>query len=157
MNAKQLTLNHHRHRSVSLVWLFATPRTAARQPSLSFTISWSLLTLMSIESMMPSNHLILCCHLLLLFSIIPSIRVFSNELGLCIRWPKYWSVSFSASVLPKNIQGWLPLGLTGLISLLSTGVSGVFSSTTGWKHQFFGDQSSFWSNSHIHTWLLEKP
>ena len=83
--------------SLSNVQLFATPWTAARQASLSFTISQSLLKLMSIESMMPSNHLILCRPLFLLPSIFPSIRVFSNELALCIRWPKYWSFSFSIS------------------------------------------------------------
>ena len=75
----------------------ATPRTAACQASLSFTISWSLLKLMSIESMMPSNHLILCHPLLLLSSLFPSIRVFSNESTLCIRWPKDWSFSISIS------------------------------------------------------------
>ena len=84
-----------------------------------------------------------------------SIGVFSNELALCIRWPKYWSFS-SASVLLVNIQGWFPLGLTDLISLLSKGLSRVFSSITVWKHQFFGTQPSLWSNSHIHTGQLEK-
>ena len=140
--------------SLSRVWLFATPWTSACQASLSFTISQSLLKLMSIESVMPSNHLILCCPLLLLPSIFPSISVFSSELGLCIRWPKYWSFSFSL-ILPMNIQDWFPLGLTGLISLQSKGLSRVFSSTTAQKHQFFGTQLSLWSNSHIHTWLLE--
>ena len=86
--------------SPSHVWLFATPWTAARQVSLSFTTHRNLFKLMSFESMMPSNHLILCCPLLLLPSIFPSIRVFSNELALCIRWPKYWSFSFSIS--PSN-------------------------------------------------------
>ena len=104
--------------------------------SLSITNSWSLLTLMSIESVMPSNHLILCRPLLLLPSIFPSIRVISNESVLPIRWPKYWS-SASASVLPMNIQDWFPLGLTGLISLQSKGLSRVFSNTTVQKHQFF--------------------
>ena len=85
---------------LSGVWLFATPWTAARQASLSITNSWSLLKLMSIELVMPSNHLILCCALLLLPSIIPSIRVFSNESVPCIGWPKYWSFSFSIS--PSN-------------------------------------------------------
>ena len=85
---------------LSHVWLFATPWTAARQASLSFTISKSLLYLMSIESVTPSNHLILCCPLLLLPSIFPSIRVFSHESVLCIRWPKYWSFSFNIS--PSN-------------------------------------------------------
>ena len=106
----------------------------------------------SIESVMPSNHLVLC-RPLLLPSIFPSIRVFSNESALHIRWPKYWNFSLS---LPANIQSWFPLGLTGLISLLSKRDSRVFSSTI-WKHQFFGAQPSFWSNSHIYTWLLEKP
>ena len=84
------------------VRLFVTPQTAAHQASLSFTISWSLLKLMSIESMMPFNHLILCYPLLLLPSIFPSIRVFSNESALCIRWPKYWSFSFSISPSNEN-------------------------------------------------------
>ena len=82
---------------LSCVRLFATPRTAARQASLSFTISWSLLKLMSIELVMPSNHLVFCCPLLLLPSVFPSIRVFSNVLAFCIRWPKYWSFSISSS------------------------------------------------------------
>ena len=86
--------------SLSCVWLFATPWIAAHQASLSFTFSWSLLKIMSIESVMPSNHFILCCPLLLLPLIFSSIRVFSNELALCIRWPKYWSLSFSIS--PSN-------------------------------------------------------
>ena len=86
--------------SLSWVRLFGTPWTAARQASLSITISWSLLKLMSIESVMPSNHLILCCPLLLLPSIFPSMRVFPNESVLCIGWPKYWSFSFSIS--PSN-------------------------------------------------------
>ena len=83
--------------SLSHVRLFATPWTTTCQPSLSFTISWGLLKLTSIESMMPSNHIILCCPLLLLPSVFPSIRVFSNESTLPIRWPKYWSFSFSIS------------------------------------------------------------
>ena len=86
--------------SLSCVRLFVTPWTAARQASLSITNSWSLFKLMSIESVMPSNHLILCCLLLLPSSIFPSIRVFSNESVLHIRWPKYWSFSFSIS--PSN-------------------------------------------------------
>ena len=86
--------------SLSLVQLFVTPWTAARQASLSITNSWSVLKLMSIESVMPSNHLILCHPLLLLPSIFPSIRVFCNESVLCNRWPKDWSFSFSIS--PSN-------------------------------------------------------
>ena len=85
---------------LSHVRLFVTPWTAAHQDSMSFTISWSLLKLMSTESVMPSNILILCRPLLLMLSIFPSIRVFSNESVLCIRWPKYWSLSFSIS--PSN-------------------------------------------------------
>ena len=85
---------------LSTAWLFVTPWTAAHQASLSFTISWSFLKLMSMETMMPSNHLILCCPLLLLPSIFPSIRVFSNESVLCIKWTEYWSFSFSIS--PSN-------------------------------------------------------
>ena len=83
--------------SLSCVPLFAIPQTAARQASLSITNSWSVLKLMSTTSVMPSNHLILCCPLLLLPSIFPSIRVFSNESALCIWWPKYWSFSFNIS------------------------------------------------------------
>ena len=87
----------HSVQSLSRVWLFATPQTVACQASLSFTISWILLKLMSIESAMPSNYLILCHPLLLLPSIFPSIRIFSNESALRIRWPKYWSFSISPS------------------------------------------------------------
>ena len=83
--------------SLSRVWLFATPWTAACQASLSFTMSQSLLKLMSIESVMPFNHLILCHSLLLLPSVLPRIRIFSNELALCIRWPKYWSFNLIIS------------------------------------------------------------
>ena len=90
--------------SLHHVWLFVTPWTAALQTSLSFTISQSLLKLMYIESMVPSNHLILCHPLLLLPSIFLKIRVISNELALCIRWPKYWSFSFSIST-PNEYQG----------------------------------------------------
>ena len=97
---------------LSPVWLFVTPWTAAHQASLSITNSWSLLKLMSIESVMPSNHLILCHPLLLLPSIFPSIRVFSNESALCIRWPNI-GTSASASVPPVDIQDWFPLGWTG--------------------------------------------
>ena len=123
----------------SLVWLFATPRTAACQASLSVTNSLSFLKLMSIQSVMPSNHLILCHSLLFLPSIFPSIRVFSNESR--IRWPKYWSFSFSIS--PSNEYSLLfSLGWTGWISLQSKGLSRVFSNTTVKKHQFFHAQLS---------------
>ena len=122
---------------LSHVQLFATPWTAACQASLSFTISWSFLELMSIESVMPSNHLILCHPLLLLPSVFPSVRIFSNELALCIRYPKYWSFSFSISP-SSEYSGLIYLGWTGLISLQSKGLSRVFSSTTVQKRQFFG-------------------
>ena len=125
-----------------------------RMPSLSITNSWSLLKLMSIESVMPSNHLILCRSLLLLPSIFPSIRVLSNESVLRIRWPKYWPPL--ASVLPMNIQDWFPLGWTVGIPLWSKGLLRVFSNTIVQKHQFFGTQLSSQSNSHIHTRPLEK-
>ena len=125
--------------SLSRVRLFATPWTAARQASLSITYSQSLP--MSIESVIPSNHLIPCRPLLLLPSIFPSIRVFSNESALRIRWPKYWSFSFSIS--PSNEHpGLITLGWTGWISLQSKGLSRVFSNTTVQKHQFFCAQLS---------------
>ena len=111
--------------------------------------SWSLLRLMSIDSVIASNHLILCHPLLLLTSIFPSIRVFSYESVLCIRWPKYWSFSFSIS--PSNeYSGLISFRFDYLISL-SKGLSRVFSNSTVQKHQFFGIQLSLWSNSHIHT------
>ena len=106
---------------LSHVWLFVAPWTAARQASLSFTMSRSLLKLMSIEWMMPSNHLTLCRPLLLLPSILPNIRVFSNESVLCIRWPKYWSL-YQYWI---SIQDWLPLGLTSWISLLFKGLKSL--------------------------------
>ena len=140
--------------SLSCVLLFMIPWTAACQASLSFTVSQNLLKLMSIESVMLSNHLILCHPLLLLPSIFPNIRVFFNELVLCIKWLKY---SGSSSIHPVNIQAWFPRGLTGSISLLSKALWRVFSSTAIWNHQFFGAQPSLWTNFHIYTWLLEKP
>ena len=140
----------------SHVWLFVTPWTTAQQAFLFSPISWSLLKLMCSESMMPSNYFILRYSHLLLSSVFPSIRVFSNEPALCIRWPVYWNFS-SALALPMNIQDSFHLGLTGLIPLLSKGLSRVFSSTKVRKQQFFSTQPSLWSNSHIHTWLLRKP
>ena len=101
----------------------------------------SLLKLVSIKSVKPSNHLILCCPLLLPPSTFPSIRIVSNESVLHITWPKYW-VSASASFLPKNTQGWSPLEWVGWISLQFKGLSRVFSNTTVQKHQFFGAQFS---------------
>ena len=140
--------------SLSHIGHSATPWTWAHQASLSITNSQNLPKLISIELVMSANHLILCHLLLLLPSIFPSIRIFSSESVLWIRWA---GVSASASVLPMNIQGWFPLGLTGWISLQSKGLSRVFSNNTVQKHQFFGAQLSSQSNSHIHTWPLEKP
>ena len=122
---------------LSQVQLFATPWIAACQASLSITNSWSSLKLMSIKLVMPSNHLILCDPLLLLPSIFPNIRVFSNESALYIRWPKYWSFSFSISPF-SDYSGLISLGWTGWIFLQSKGLSRVFSNTTVQKHQFFG-------------------
>ena len=136
--------------SLSRVWLFATPWITKGQASLSITNSQSSLRLKSIESVMPSSHLILCCPLLLLPQIPPSIRVFSNESTLHMRWSKYW-ISALASFLPKNTQGWSPLEWTDWISLQSKGLSRVFSNTTVQKHQFFSAQLSSQSNFHIHT------
>ena len=133
-----------------------TPWITADQASLSITNSRSLPKLMSIELVMPSNHLILYPPLLLLPSIFPKIKVFSNESGFRIRWQNI-GVSASTSVLPMNTQDWSPLGWTGWISLQSKGLSKVFSNTIVQKHQFFGAQRSSQSNSHIHTWPLEKP
>ena len=123
---------------LSWVRLFVTPWTAARQASLSSAISRSVLKLMSIESVMPSNHLVLCWPLSPCFKSFPACRLFASG-------DQSIGVSASASVLSVNIQGWFPLGLTDLISLFSKGLSRVFSSTTVWKHQFFG------------AWLLNGP
>ena len=142
---------------LSCFQLFASPWTVAGQASLSFTVSQNVLKLMSIELVMPSNHLILCQPLLLLQpSIFPSIRVFSNELALGIMWPKYWSFSFSIS--PSNeYSGLISFRIEWLDLLAVQGTLRVFSSITVQKHQFFSTQPSLWSNSHICTWLLEKP
>ena len=139
--------------SLSYIQLFVTPWTAACQAPLSSTISRHLLKFMFTELVIVSNHPLLCHPLLLSPSISPSIRVFSSESALCIRWPKYWSFSFSIS-LSNEYSVLIPLGLTGLISLLSKGLSRIFSSTTVWKHHFFSVQPSLWSNSHIFVWLL---
>ena len=120
----------------------ATSWIVAHQASLSITNSQGLPKFMPIESVMPSNHLILCCPLLLLPSIFPSIRVFSNESALCIRWPKYLSFSFSISPSSEH-PGLNSLGWTGWISLQSKGLSRVFSNTTVQKHQFLCAQLSF--------------
>ena len=135
--------------SLSRVRLFMTPWTAAHQTSLSITSSWSLLRLMSIESVKSSSHLILCHPLFLPPSIFPSIRVFSNELVLPIRWSTNGSFSFIIS--PSNEYSGLISFRIDWISLQSKGLSRVFSNTTVQKYQFFSTQPSLWSNSHIHT------
>ena len=142
-------------RSISRVWLFVTPWTVAPQASLSVINSWSLLKLMSIESVMPSNHLILYGPLLLP-SIFPSIRVFFSESVLHVRWLKYWSFTFSISS-SNDYSGLFSFRMDGWISLQSEELSRVFSNTTVQKHQFFGAQLSLQSNSHIYMWLPEKP
>ena len=135
--------------SLSCIWLFATPWTAACQASLSISNSWSLLKLMSVKLVMPSNHLILCCPLLLLPSIFPSIRVFSNESVLLIRCPKYWSFSFSIS--PSNeYSGLISFRMDWFNLLAVQGTLRVFPNTTVQKHRFFSTQLSLWFNSHIH-------
>ena len=135
--------------SCQVVSDFAVPWTAACQAFLTFTIAQSLLKHVSIESVTSYNHLILCNPLLLLPSIFPSIRIFSNESAFYIRWPKYRSFSFSIS--PSNEYSGLISFKIGWISLQSKGLSRVFSNTTVQKHQFFGDQPSSQSNSHVHT------
>ena len=142
--------------SLSCVRLFATPWIAAHQASLSITNSQSSLKLMCIESVMPSSHLILCCPLLLLPQSLPASGSF--PMSQLFAWGgQSTGVSASASVLPMNTQEWSPLGWTGWISLQSKELSRVFSNTTVQKHQFFSAQLSSQSNSHIHTWPLEKP
>ena len=141
---------------LSPVWLLVTPWIASCQAPLSSTISWSLFKFMSIELVMLSNHLILCHPLLLLPQSFLSSRCFLVS-QLFTSGGQSIGASASATVLPMNIQGWFPLGLTGLISLQSKGLSRVFSSTTVLQHQFYGAQPSLWSNSQIYTWLLEKP
>ena len=144
---KQTLIQFSSVQLLSHVRLFATPGITARQASLSITNSQISLRLTSIESVMPSSHLILCCSLFLLPPIPPSIRIFSNESTLRMRWPKYWS--FSLSIIPSKEH-------PGLISfrmdwLQSKGLSGVFSNTTIQNSLFFGTQLSSQSNSHIHT------
>ena len=127
--------------SLSHVWFFSIPRTAACQASLSITNTRGLLKLMSIELVMPSNHLILYHPLLLLLSIFPSIRVFTIESVICIRWPKFWSLSFS--IIPsKEIPGLISFRMDWLDLLQSKRLSRVFSNTTVQKHQFFSAQLS---------------
>ena len=143
----------HSVQLLSPVWLFATPWTAAYQAFLSIINSRSLLKLMSIELVMPTNHLIHCRPLLLPPSIFPSLRVFSNESILCIRWPKYWS--WSSSISPSNeYSGLISFRMEWLDLVVQGTLKRVFSNTTVQKHQFFSAQLSLWSNSRIQTWLL---
>ena len=142
--------------SLSHVRLFATPWIVARQASLSITISRSSLILTSIESVMPSSHLILCLPLLLLPPIPPSMRLFSNESTLCMRWPKYWSVTFS--IIPfKEIPGLISFRMDWLDLLAVQGTRKSLLQHHSSKASFFGAQPSSKSNSYIHTWPQEKP
>ena len=141
----------------SHVWLFVTPWTAACQASLSFTISQNSLKLMSVESMMPSSHLILSHCLLLLPSILPSIRVFSSESALCIKRPKYWSFSINPSNEYSGLISFRIYWRLGWSPCSPRDSPEVFSSATVWKHQFFGAQPCLLPNSHMCTSLLEKP
>ena len=141
---------------LSRVRLFVTPWTAACQASLSITNSRSSLRLVSVELVMSSNHLILCCPLLLPPSNFPSIRVFSNESVLHIRWPKYWSISFSIS--PSNEHPGLISFRMDWLDLLA--VQGTLKSLLqhhSSKASILHIQLSLWSNSNIRTWLLGKP
>ena len=141
-------------RSLSHVWLFATPWAAAHQASLSFTISQSLLKLIVIELVVPSNHLILCCPLLPSFFL--SVMVFSNEPALCIRWPKYWNFSFSNSP-SSEYSGLISFGMDWLDLLVVQRTLKSLLQHHSSKEKFFYAQPSLWSNSRIHTCLLENP
>ena len=138
----------------SHILLFATPWTTMCQAFMSFTISWSLFKFKSIESLMPSNHLILCHPLLLMPYFSPASGSFLMS-KLFASGGQSIGTSPSASVLPMNVQDWIPLGCTTLISLQHKGLL-VFSNTTVQKYQSFDTQPSLWSNSHIYTWLLKK-
>ena len=136
--------------------LFATLWTAAHQASLSFIISWSLLKLMSFESVMPSNHLLFCCPLLLP-SIFPSNTICSNELALCIRWPKNWHFSFSIS--PSNeYSGLISFRIDWYDHLAVQGnLKSLLQQHSSKASIIWCFQPCLWSNSHIHMWLLERP
>ena len=155
MISKLLVLQFISVQSLSCVRLFATPWITSHQASLSITNSRGSLKLMSIKSVMPSSHLILC-RPLPLPSIPPSIRVFSNKSALRMRWPKYWSFSFS--IIPsKEIQGLISFRMDWLDLLAVQGTQKSLLQHHSSKHQFFGPQPSSRSNSHIHTWPQEKP
>ena len=137
------------------VQLFATPWAAAPQAPLFFTVSQTLLRFMSIELVILSTHLIPCHSCLILPSVFPRSRVFSSELALHIRWPKYWIFGFSI-ILSSEYSGLISFRIDWFYLLVIQGTLKVFSNTTVRKHQFFGAQPSLWSNSHILTWLLKK-
>ena len=140
---------------LSRVLLFATSWTAALQASMSFTISQSLLKFMSIELMI-ADHLILYHPLLHLPSMFSSIRVFSNELALCIRWPKYWSFNFNISPF-NEYSGLISFRIDWFDLLVVQGTLKSLLQHPVQKHQFFGTQPSLWSNSHTCTWILQRP
>ena len=135
-------------------WILCDPMDCSTLASLSFAISQSLLKLMSIESVMLFNHLILCRPLLLLPSISPNIRDFSSESALHIRWPKYWSFSISSS---NEYSRFISFRIDWFDLLAVQGTPKSLLQHHSSKHQFFSTQPFLWSNSHIHTWLLEKP
>jgi len=140
---------------LSCVWLFATTWTVAHQASLSFTVFWGLLKLMSIESVMPSKHLILCCPLLFLPSIFPSIRVFSSETALHIRWPNYLSFSFSIS-LSNEYSGLISFRSDWFDFLAVQGTPKSLLQHHSSEGSILWPQPFLLSSSHIRTWLLEK-
>ena len=146
---KQVMRKFSSVQSLSRIWLFEIPWTAARQASLSLTNSQSLCKLMSVELVMPSSHLILCCPLLLLPSVSPSISVCSMSQLFTSRGQSAGAPA-SASVLAMNIQGWFPFGLTSLTSLQLKELSRVYTNTTVWSLPFFSTQHSLGSNCHIH-------
>ena len=156
MEWKILSVQFSSVQSLSCVWLFVTPWIAARQASLSITNSRSLLKLMPNELVMPSSHLILCHPLLLLPSIPPSIRVFSNQSTLHIRWPKYWSFSFSIS-LSNEHPGLISSRMDWLDLLVVQGTLKSLLQHHSSKASILQCSLSSQSNSHIHTWPLEKP
>ena len=148
-------VRHFVAQSLSCVWLFATPRTIACQASLSFTISQNLLKLKRIDDAIQPSHPLLPTSPTA-FCLSRHQRLF-QWIGSSHHLAKFLELQLLASVLPMNIRGWFPLGLTYLISLQSKRLSRIFSNTTVQQHQFFSTQPSLWSNSHIRTWLLEKP
>ena len=155
MDKEDLYILYQSVQSLSHVWVFVTPWTAARQASLSITNSRSLLRLMSLARWY---------HPTISSSVIPFSCLQSFPASGSFPMNQFFAsggqrigVSALASALPMNIQDWFPLGWTGWISLLSKGLSSIFSNTTVQKHQFFGTQLSLQSNSHIHTWPQEKP